>query len=125
MLDWCWEAGCLTILLHSQACNIRIAAEESDSLICKVQGQEDDSPAFQSKQRLVSLLTLALEELPDVPLYYNVHDLAKALKAVAPPQDAFRSALVNAGQFSHHIDVAFYPEISYLVLNGFPYIPKA
>lgn len=53
--------------------------------------------AFQAEVRLKSLLTLALEELPDVPLYYNVHDLCKILKAVAPSQDAFRSALVNAG----------------------------
>ena len=57
-----------------------------------------DAGALQAEVRLKSLLTLALEELPDVPLYYNVHDLCKILKAVAPSQDAFRSALVNAGR---------------------------
>jgi len=52
---------------------------------------------YQAAAKLNSLLTLALEELADVPLYYNLHDLAKLLKTQAPPQDTFRSALVNAG----------------------------
>ena len=56
---------------------------------------------YQARPKLTSLLTLALEELPDVPLYYNLHDLAKLLKTQAPPQDTFRSALVNAGTFPH------------------------
>jgi tRNA G26 N,N-dimethylase Trm1 len=60
-----------------------------------IQGSE-----YQAGAKLNSLLTLALEELPDVPLYYNLHDLAKLLKTIATPQDTFRSALVNAGESS-------------------------
>lgn len=64
-----------------------------------VQGvlQEIEDGEYQAQAKLRSLLTLALEELADVPLYYNLHDLAKLLKTQAPPQDTFRSALVNAG----------------------------
>ncbi len=43
------------------------------------------------------MLAMALEELPDAPLYYNLHDVAKSVKLSAPPADTFRSALVNAG----------------------------
>jgi len=43
------------------------------------------------------MLAMALEELPDAPLYYNLHDVAKSVKLSAPPVDTFRSALVNAG----------------------------
>jgi hypothetical protein len=43
------------------------------------------------------MLALAAEELPDAPLYYNLHDVAKSVKLSAPPADTFRSALVNAG----------------------------
>lgn len=40
---------------------------------------------------------LAAEELPDAPLYYNLHDVAKTIRTTAPSADTFRSALVNAG----------------------------
>ena len=51
-------------------------------------------PAF---DKLHSLLTAAGEELPDCPLYLNLHDVCKTLRATVPRSDVFRSALVNAG----------------------------
>jgi tRNA (guanine26-N2/guanine27-N2)-dimethyltransferase len=44
-----------------------------------------------------SLLTTVSEELPDVPLYFNLHDTCKLLRTTAPRSEVFRSALVNAG----------------------------
>ena len=43
------------------------------------------------------LLTAVSEELPDVPLYYNLHDVCKTVRVTPPPADVLRSALVNAG----------------------------
>ncbi len=37
------------------------------------------------------------EELPDVPLYYNLHELCKAVHCSSPRAEVLRSALVNAG----------------------------
>jgi len=44
-----------------------------------------------------SILTAVSEELPDVPLYFNLHDMCKTLRTTAPRSEVFRSALVNAG----------------------------
>lgn len=52
---------------------------------------------FASYAKLRGLLVLAAEELPDAPLYYNLHDVSKNIRITAPPADTFRSALVNAG----------------------------
>lgn len=59
---------------------------------------QDNKDAYPAHQRLQSMLTNVLEELPDVPLYYSVHELSKLLRVPPPPQDTFRSALVNAGK---------------------------
>ena len=52
---------------------------------------------YASYAKLRALLVLAAEELPDAPLYYNLHDVAKTIRVTAPPADTFRSALFNAG----------------------------
>lgn len=51
-------------------------------------------PAY---NKLHSLLTAVSEELPDCPLYFNLHDMCKTLRSSAPKADTFKSALVNAG----------------------------
>jgi tRNA (guanine26-N2/guanine27-N2)-dimethyltransferase len=43
------------------------------------------------------MLTQAADELPDAPLYYNLHDLCKTLKCTPPKTELFRSAIINAG----------------------------
>ncbi|KXZ45265.1 hypothetical protein GPECTOR_56g361 [Gonium pectorale] len=42
-------------------------------------------------------LLSAAAELPDVPLYYNLHDIMQRVRATPPKTDVFRSALVHAG----------------------------
>jgi hypothetical protein len=44
-------------------------------------------------------MTTVLEELLDVPLYLNTHEMSKTLKCTPPKHELFRSALVNAGVF--------------------------
>ena len=43
------------------------------------------------------MLTQAADELPDAPLYYDLHDVCKTLKCQPPKMEAMRSALINAG----------------------------
>lgn len=52
---------------------------------------------YPAAAKLRSILTAAGEELPDAPLYYNLHSLCKTLHTTPPSADLFRSALVNAG----------------------------
>lgn len=47
--------------------------------------------------RIRGLLASAAEELPDVPLYYSLHDLCRTVRCTAPKAQVFRSALINAG----------------------------
>ena len=56
-----------------------------------------DREQYQAFDRLQGLLTAAAEELPDVPLYFNLHDLAHTLKTTPPPASVLRSAIINAG----------------------------
>lgn len=59
---------------------------------------QENREAYPAQQRLQSILTTVLEELPDVPFYYSPHDLSKLLKTTPPAANLFRSALVNAGE---------------------------
>lgn len=52
---------------------------------------------FGAYDRIRALLTTAHEELPDVPLYINLHDACKTLRCTPPRAEYVRSALVNAG----------------------------
>ena len=42
-------------------------------------------------------MTIASEELQDVPLYYTLPDLCHTLGCTTPPMDSFKSAIMNAG----------------------------
>lgn len=48
-------------------------------------------------EKIQGLLTSASEELHDVPLYLNLHDVCKTLRATPMKAETFRSALLNAG----------------------------
>ena len=52
---------------------------------------------YQAFDRVQGLLTAALEELPDVPLYFSLHDIAHTCKTTPPRAEVMRSAIVNAG----------------------------
>ncbi|KAI6190670.1 TRNA (guanine(26)-N(2))-dimethyltransferase [Aphelenchoides bicaudatus] len=48
-------------------------------------------------ERLVGLLSVMLEELDDVPLYYEIDQLVQVCKQTVPTSQLFRSAFLNAG----------------------------
>jgi tRNA(guanine-26,N2-N2) methyltransferase len=52
---------------------------------------------YAAEARVRGMLSVAREELPDAPLYYDLHSLAKTLRCTAPPLAVLRSALLNAG----------------------------
>eukprot|EP01083_Nonionella_stella_P123296 371468_1 len=52
---------------------------------------------YAASDRLIGMLTVAAEELPNAPLYYTVPELATILHATTPKFAAFRSAVINAG----------------------------
>ncbi|CAL5223126.1 g5591 [Coccomyxa viridis] len=58
---------------------------------------EADKGNFQAYSKVRGLLTSASEELPDVPLYYNLHTMCKTLRVTPPGNSTVRSAIVNAG----------------------------
>jgi tRNA (guanine26-N2/guanine27-N2)-dimethyltransferase len=47
--------------------------------------------------KIQGLLTVASSELPDVPLYLELHSICKVVKACVPKYETFKSALINAG----------------------------
>jgi len=52
---------------------------------------------FQTKENLIGLMTVLLEELPDVALYYKLPDLCHDLKCSSPPRKIIEAAIINAG----------------------------
>lgn len=60
-------------------------------------GLQDNKQQYPAHAKVISHLSAVLEELPDVPLYVNLHDMCKTIKATAPKAETFRSAIINAG----------------------------
>ncbi|XP_066472936.1 tRNA (guanine(26)-N(2))-dimethyltransferase isoform X2 [Tiliqua scincoides] len=52
---------------------------------------------FQTSQRIQGILSMAIEELSDVPLYYTLDNLSKTIHCNSPSLLQFRSALLHAG----------------------------
>ncbi|ORY41694.1 TRM-domain-containing protein [Rhizoclosmatium globosum] len=52
---------------------------------------------FKTHQRMIGMLTVISEELPDVPLFYSLDSICQAIHCSVPPLRSFFSALVNAG----------------------------
>ena len=59
-----------------------------------VEGNKDMYPGY---DKIHGLLTTVEEELPDVPLHYDIHSMSMCLKATPPPMPLLRSAVINAG----------------------------
>ncbi|WIA32628.1 hypothetical protein OEZ86_003431 [Tetradesmus obliquus] len=62
-----------------------------------LQQMDQESGRYAQHARLKGILTSVLEELPDVPLYYNVHDMCRTVRCTPPRAEQLRSALINAG----------------------------
>ena len=60
-------------------------------------GMQTEPQRYPAHAKVASILTAVNEELHDVPLYYNLHDLCKTVHCSPPAADVFRSAIVNAG----------------------------
>ena len=60
-------------------------------------GLQENKQQYPAHAKVISHLSAVLEELPDVPLYVNLHDMCKTIKATAPKAETFRSAIINAG----------------------------
>ncbi|KAH0629648.1 hypothetical protein JD844_011877 [Phrynosoma platyrhinos] len=52
---------------------------------------------FQTSRRIQGILSMVLEELSDVPLYYTLDNLSKTVHCNSPSLLQFRSALLHAG----------------------------
>ncbi|BFY98987.1 hypothetical protein BsWGS_02027 [Bradybaena similaris] len=63
-------------------------------VIARVQAGCD---SFHTADRIIGMLNVALEELPDVPLYYVLDAVCGVLHCSPPSMKVFRSALLNAG----------------------------
>ncbi|KAF6262188.1 N2,N2-dimethylguanosine tRNA methyltransferase-domain-containing protein [Scenedesmus sp. NREL 46B-D3] len=62
-----------------------------------LQQMEAEAGRYAQFARLKGILTSVLEELPDVPLYYNVHDMCRTVRCTPPRAEQLRSAIINAG----------------------------
>jgi len=60
----------------------------------EVERNKDTYPGY---GKIHALLTMAQEELPDVPLHYDLHSMGGTLKATPPNHWLFKSAIMNAG----------------------------
>uniref|UniRef100_A0A0B7ASN3 tRNA (guanine(26)-N(2))-dimethyltransferase n=1 Tax=Arion vulgaris TaxID=1028688 RepID=A0A0B7ASN3_9EUPU len=55
------------------------------------------SQTFHTADRIVGMLSVVLEELPDVPMYYVLDAVCGVLHCTPPNMKVFRSALLNGG----------------------------
>ncbi|XP_063305667.1 tRNA (guanine(26)-N(2))-dimethyltransferase [Pelobates fuscus] len=52
---------------------------------------------FKTSERILGMLSMAIEELSDVPLYYTLDNLSSVVRCSTPSLLQFRSALLHAG----------------------------
>ncbi|XP_070207861.1 tRNA (guanine(26)-N(2))-dimethyltransferase-like isoform X2 [Littorina saxatilis] len=69
-------------------------AEFLDRMLVRV---ERDAALFGTSERMKGMLSVAKEELQDVPLYYILDDVCNILHCTPPNMVQMRSALLNAG----------------------------
>ncbi|KAG2433178.1 hypothetical protein HYH02_012720 [Chlamydomonas schloesseri] len=59
--------------------------------------EREGTAKYAAATKIKGYLLSVVSELPDAPLYYNLHDICKMVRITPPKSDVFRSALVNAG----------------------------
>uniref|UniRef100_H2ZLY0 tRNA (guanine(26)-N(2))-dimethyltransferase n=1 Tax=Ciona savignyi TaxID=51511 RepID=H2ZLY0_CIOSA len=52
---------------------------------------------FGTAERIIGMLSMVVEELPDIPFYYVTDELSMTLRCGSPPSKLIRSAILNAG----------------------------
>ncbi|TVU30739.1 hypothetical protein EJB05_22375 [Eragrostis curvula] len=77
--------------------------EWAASILSNIHAMSDAYPAY---QKISAILTSVSEELPDAPLFVNLHNLCAILKCTNPTLDMLHSVIRNAGyQISgSHVD---------------------
>jgi tRNA (guanine26-N2/guanine27-N2)-dimethyltransferase len=63
----------------------------------EIQDCDFDPAVYATAPRIKGMLTMARDELKDVPFYFSVQQRAAVIKASSPPHRAMVSALCNAG----------------------------
>ena len=58
---------------------------------------QENPEAFPAHKKIQSIMTMVCEELPDAPLFMDLHQMSATVKSTAVRSADFRSALVNAG----------------------------
>uniref|UniRef100_T1J0H2 tRNA (guanine(26)-N(2))-dimethyltransferase n=1 Tax=Strigamia maritima TaxID=126957 RepID=T1J0H2_STRMM len=58
---------------------------------------EENPNEFQTATRIIGVLNVMLEELPDAPLFYSIDGLFSTIHSALPKMSIFRSAILNAG----------------------------
>lgn len=58
---------------------------------------KESKEKFKSFDKVRGILINCSDELSDVPLYLDLHETCKTLRASIPRQEAFKSAIINAG----------------------------
>ncbi len=58
---------------------------------------KENGHLYQQTKKLSGMITVAGDELPNVPLFYNLPSLSKNVNATNPKMEVMRSALVNKG----------------------------
>ncbi|KAF0912082.1 hypothetical protein E2562_012981 [Oryza meyeriana var. granulata] len=64
------------------------------STLTEVKSMKDRYPAY---DKITSVLTTISEELHDIPLFFNLHNISANVKCTSPSAVLFRSAVLNAG----------------------------
>ncbi|KAI3643786.1 hypothetical protein MP228_009950 [Amoeboaphelidium protococcarum] len=59
--------------------------------------QESSSALYGTYERMLGMISVISEELPDVPLFYTVDKLCQAVRVSCPPMVKINSAILNAG----------------------------
>lgn len=58
---------------------------------------EENKSLFGTESRIIGMLNVVIEELVDVPLYYDLAHLCTVVHCTAPPFSIMRSAILNGG----------------------------
>jgi len=68
-----------------------------DEALKRITSKAPGTESMATTQRLQAILTVVSEELPDVPLFYNLDDLCSTLRSNCPKLDDIKWAIMNAG----------------------------
>lgn len=87
------------------------------------EGLERDKACYAQYDKLRGMLLNVSEELPDVPLYFNAHDVCKTVKCTPFKTELLRSAILNAGEACWQAAMACTPAIHQTINDTLTFRP--